>query len=60
MYEIFKNMFKSMLENVPVQTMKAYEGSRVIDTIILNVEASGRHLKPRLLYPKTTSTIPIE
>ena len=60
MYEIIKNKFKSMLEDVPVQTTKAYEGNTVTDTFILNVEVSGRHLKPRLLYPNTKSSIPIE
>jgi hypothetical protein len=60
LYEIIKNMFKSMLEDDPVQTMRAYEGTRVIDQLVLNVEVSGRHLKLRLLYPKTKSSIPIE
>jgi hypothetical protein len=36
-------MFKSMPENVPVQTVKAYERSGVLDPLILNVEVSGRH-----------------
>ena len=45
--KFIKNMFKSMLQYVPVQTMKAYEGSRDIDPLILNVEMSDPAALPQ-------------